>query len=258
MKFWAHKVISRYFHDFQYRSVCEIGSSKGEATDILLKESNVHLTIIDPCFDTDLVAKYKNNSRVKVYKGLSLEVLLRLSEKFDSILIDGDHNWYSVFNELKVINERGLLADGGTIFFHDVGWPYGRRDMYYQPAMVPSEYRQPHARKGIVVGHSELSLSSGINGYLDNAEIEGGKRNGVLTAIEDFLAEPMNDYLLFRFEEEFGLGVLVKTKGLKPTQALVKWRLRSLKENMTVQIKKFVRCRFPAAFRLIKNVIRKK
>jgi hypothetical protein len=28
------------------------------------------------------------------------------------------------------------------IFFHDVGRPYGRRDMYYQPETVPPEFRQ--------------------------------------------------------------------------------------------------------------------
>src|SRR5689334_5123552 len=123
MKYWVEKVVKPYCQDFGYKSLCEIGASAGASSDILRESEGGHLTVIDPCLDSDLCAKYSNDSRIHVHKGMSLEVLPRLSEKFDCILIDGDHNWYSVFNELRVIQERQLLAKGGTIFLHDVGWP---------------------------------------------------------------------------------------------------------------------------------------
>jgi hypothetical protein len=188
MKYWTERVIKPYCRDFGYKSLCEIGASAGGATDILLGASEIRLAIVDPCLDTDLCAKYSGNKQVTVHKGLSLEMIPQLSEKFDCILIDGDHNWYTVFHELKAIEERQLLANGGTIFFHDVGWPYGRRDMYYQPATVPKEFVHPHAQKGMIRGRSELSATEGTNPGLYNAETEGGEKNGVLTAIEDFLA----------------------------------------------------------------------
>ena len=34
-------------------------------------------------------------------------------------------------------------------FLHDVGWPYGRRDLYYAPERIPEEFRQPWAQKGL-------------------------------------------------------------------------------------------------------------
>src|ERR1039457_6819312 len=90
-------------------------------------------------------------------EGISLEVLPELSDAFDCVLIDGDHNWYTVFHELNVISDRDLLKPGGMVFFHDVEWPYGRRDMYFQPETIPQKYRHSCAQKGIVEGQSELS-----------------------------------------------------------------------------------------------------
>ena len=116
-----------------WKSFCEIGASRGLTADRILSLRNIAYTIIDPCLDQDLVAKYAGNQNVTVHKANSLDVLPRLDGKFDCILIDGDHNWYTVYHELGWIRRRDLLDRGGMIFLHDVGWPYGRRDMYYQP-----------------------------------------------------------------------------------------------------------------------------
>jgi SAM-dependent methyltransferase len=191
-----------------WRSFCEIGASMGLSTNELLRLTNISHTIVDPCIDADLALKYAGDKRVTVQKGNSLDVLPHLDGSFDCILIDGDHNWYTVFNELRLIRERALLPPGGTIFFHDVGWPYGRRDMYYQPDTVPPEYRLEYARKGIVQGQSRLEDSKGRSRNLCNAVREGGPRNGVLTAIEDFVAEYPTEYHFCRVRHQFGLGIL--------------------------------------------------
>jgi hypothetical protein len=208
-------VIAPHVKKSSYKSLCEIGSSDGAASDRLLDLTQVKISIIDPCLDEDLCKKYEHNDRVKVHRGLSLEVLPKLSEKFDCILIDGDHNWFTVFNELDIIDKKGLLKKGGTIFFHDVCWPYGRRDMYYLPDSIPIEFRCPYAKKGIVRGQSKLSDVAGMNNGLNNALFEGGERNGVLTAIEDFIIQHKYKYMFFYYEQEFGLGVLWKKDWFK-------------------------------------------
>lgn len=192
----------------RWTSICEIGASVGDSTNELLKLPIASHTVIDPCFDEDLVLKFAGDARVTVRKGNSLDILPSLDAAFDCILIDGDHNWYTVFHELRLIREKRLLRSRGMIFFHDVAWPYGRRDMYYQPDTIPAEYRHEFARKGIVCGQNSLSTSAGFNANLCNATHEGGPRNGVLTAIEDFAAEDLSRYRLCVVWQQFGLGIL--------------------------------------------------
>jgi hypothetical protein len=136
-----------------------------------------------------------------------------VNSNFDCILIDGDHNWCTVFNELRLIHERALVRPGGFVFLHDVDWPYGRRDMYYQPGTIPVEFRHPFAQKGIVRGQSSLADVGGFNSQLMNALAEGGPKNGVLSAIEDFLVRHPDDYRFFRIHYQYGLGVLQLRSG---------------------------------------------
>ena len=64
--------------------------------------------------------------------------------------------------------------------------------MYYDPATIPDEFRNPYAK--------------GKNGLLF-AEKEGGQRNGVLTAVEDFCRENPQ-WVMMILPEDNGLGVL--------------------------------------------------
>jgi predicted O-methyltransferase YrrM len=191
-----------------WKKLCEIGALTGQSTDEILKLPNISHTIIDPCFDADLALKYAGDARVMVQKGNSLDVLPRLTDTYDCLIIDGDHNWYTVMNELDQIRQRALLRPGGVIFFHDVEWPYARRDMYYQPETIPHEYRQEYERRGIIRGRSELADTGGTNSEYCNAVREGGPRNGVLQAIEDFIAKHPSDYRFCRVKLQRGLGIL--------------------------------------------------
>jgi Methyltransferase domain len=188
--------------------ICEIGSHQGETTDFLDGIPGLQVTVIDPCLDCDLLKKFADKSSIDMRKGLSLDVLPQLNEPFHCILIDGDHNWYTVYNELKLISERNLLPKGGIVFFHDVDWPWARRDMYYQPEVIPPEYRHKWEQRGIVRGKSELSTKSTKFANDKKAPFEGGKRNGVLTAVEDFLKENKREYRFFRVRAGNGLGIM--------------------------------------------------
>lgn len=223
MQFFFDRIIKPYIIKNKYIDICEIGASYGGNTNKLLSIYSISLSIIDPCIDEDLLMKYQKNEKVRVYRGLSLEVLSKSSHPYDCFLIDGDHNWYTVYNELKTIHERGLLNKGGTIFFHDVCWPYGRRDMYYLPESIPREFRHSYAKKGIEGGKSALAENSTFNKDLNNAIYEGGPRNGVLTAIEDFLNIYGKKYMFFYFKREFGLGIFIKCGNVKRMVIFFRW-----------------------------------
>lgn len=133
--------------------------------------------------------------------------------------------WYTVFNEIRLIEERKLLRNGGAIFLHDVSWPYGRRDMYYQLKNIPAEFIQPNAKKGIIRGESKLSDTGGVNDVVHNALLEGGSRNGVLTAVEDFMNLYPRKYQYLSSNRQVGLGLLFKG-GFWGKLRMAKWARR--------------------------------
>jgi SAM-dependent methyltransferase len=258
MQKFARHIIVPLARKRGWKSFCEIGASTGLSTDEILKLADISYTILDPCLDADLGLKYAGDTRVTVHKRNSLDALPNLNGKFDCILIDGDHNWYTVFNELCLIRERALLIPGGMIFFHDVGRPYGRRDMYYQPETVPTEFRQPYERKGIVRGRSELADSEGANRIHFNAVREGGPRNGVLTAIENFVAEHSSDYRFTRIKAQYGLGILqFRSKQLSEDLAFLRLRLSAARHSLIGPLKSSPAHSLKKAFRSITRRLKK-
>jgi hypothetical protein len=91
--------------------------------------------------------------------------------------------------------------------------------MYYEPENVPAEHRQPYKRSGLLPGRSTLS-AKGINTSYANAMHEGGPRNGVLTAIEDFMNDSTRRLELFMVRGPQGLGLLLDRDRLKKTRGV--------------------------------------
>ncbi len=108
----------------------------------------------------------------------------------DTIILDGDHNYYTVSEELRLIGERAMVEERRfpLVLLHDVGWPHGRRDDYYAPENVPAEHRQPIAPEGCLYP-GDPGTRPGALPYHHPAAREGGPLNGVLTAVEDFVRE---------------------------------------------------------------------
>ena len=94
------------------------------------------------------------------------------------------------------------------VFLHDVGWPYGRRDLYYAPLTIPEAYRQPYRCAGMRLNSSGLHETGGLNAHMHNAVAEGGAHNGVLTAVEDFLKTSTDSFQLAQVPGFYGLGIL--------------------------------------------------
>ncbi|MCU1352389.1 MAG: hypothetical protein JWM05_1598 [Acidimicrobiales bacterium] len=210
----------------EVRRVVEVGALRGENTRLMLDRlgPDVELHVIDPLpeFDPEEHAKLFGGQYV-FHQDLSLNALPRIGA-VDAALIDGDHNWYTVYNELKVLAEQARLADAPlpVLIMHDVGWPYGRRDLYYAPEQIPDEFRQPWARGGMQPGRSELKVLGGLNPTMANAMHEGGPRNGVMTAIDDFIAEHDKPLVMLVLPIYFGLAIVVEQERLDRQPALAK------------------------------------
>lgn len=211
-RFWE-QIIHPLIMLFQPRKIVEIGAYAGDNTIKILQyctAAGSQLAVIDPApaFDVDSI-KGAYGDHFHMHRNLSLDALPHVSE-YDMVLIDGDHNWYTVYHELKIIEAMAL--DHGTfpiVLLHDTAWPYARRDMYHDPQTIPALYRKPYAQKGIERGRSELLEEGGINFLQYNALFENGEKNGVLTAIEDFLQETKLKLRFYQIEEHDGLGILV-------------------------------------------------
>lgn len=110
-------------------------------------------------------------------QGLSADFLPQIPEA-DMVMLDGDHNYYAVTEELEVLHKT--LKPGGVILMHDVEEPWARKDLYYDKSRIPPEW------------------------------IDGPKQ-GVLTAVEDFLSKHGDDYLPLKiYSGQNGLGYLVR------------------------------------------------
>jgi cephalosporin hydroxylase len=206
-------------HAARVRRVVEIGALRGETTVKMLNDlgPDAELHVIDPVPDFDPTEHEKQfPGRYVFHEALSLDVLPTL-EPVDAALIDGDHNWYTVYNELR------LLADGARrggkplplMILHDVLWPYGRRDLYYSPDQIPDEYRQPYAQKGMRPRTKQLIDRGGLNPTMHNALEEGGPRNGVMTGVDDFVAEYDKPLRVVVLPIYFGLAIVVEKARLK-------------------------------------------
>jgi hypothetical protein len=146
---------------------------------------------IDPAPSDALRDLGATRENVELIERFSPAVLADLQDA-DTYFLDGDHNWHTVHGELLAIRDRLLDADAPAIaILHDVHWPCARRDQYYDPLRIPDDERQPYTYQGGIVPGDDGLDPHGFRGagVFAVAEQEGGPRNGVLTAVEDFIEE---------------------------------------------------------------------
>jgi hypothetical protein len=193
------------------RSVMEVGAYAGDLTGVLVDwaaGTGARVIAIDPSPQERLVGLADERPELELVRETSLAALPRL-ERADAVIIDGDHNYYTVSEELKAV----AGTSGGELpllLFHDVGWPHARRDDYYDADQIPAEHRQP-IHEGGGVHPDDPGIRFGGLPYRGAAAREGGPRNGVLTAVEDFVAahEGLRLALVPAF---FGFGVVWSTE----------------------------------------------
>ena len=172
------------------RTVAEIGAEHGLFTAELLAwaaPDGMRVTAVDPSPQPRLLELAAAQTDLELIVATSHAALPEIDLP-DAVIIDGDHNYFTVSEELRLIGERAPGAELPLLLVHDVGWPLGRRDTYADPERIPPEHRQPIAERGLLAPGNPGLAERGLY-YEGVAAAEGGPRNGVLTAVEDFLAE---------------------------------------------------------------------
>jgi hypothetical protein len=190
------------------RSIVEVGAYAGDLTQLLVDwgaDSGARVWAIDPFPQQSLVELEGHCHNLELVRETSLEALPRIALP-EAVIIDGDHNYYTVSEELRLVASRASGARLPLLLFHDVCWPHGRRDDYFAAELIPEEHRQPVAEGGGLFPGVSGIRSDGLP-YRGSAAREGGPRNGVLTAVEDFVArrEGLRLAIVPIF---FGLGVV--------------------------------------------------
>jgi hypothetical protein len=189
------------------RSVIEVGAYAGDLTGVLVEwaaGSGARVVAIDPSPQDRLVRLAEERPELELVRETSLAALPRMAPA-DAVIVDGDHNYFTVSEELRVI-AAAAGAELPLLMLHDVCWPHGRRDDYYAADQIPAEHRAP-IREGGGLHPDEPGIRFGGLPYRGAAAREGGPRNGVLTAVEDFVAQ-RDGLRLAIVPAFFGLGVI--------------------------------------------------
>lgn len=190
------------------KTVVEIGAFHGKSTTEMLEWADraaAEVIAVDPAPQPDLKQIAAQRPELELVEATSHVALATLPDA-DAIVIDGDHNYFTLSEELRLIWERAPGAELPLLVLHDIGWPLARRDGYYAPERIPTEHRQPLARDTYLAPDEPGVAADGMP-FACVAEREGGPRNGILTAVEDFLdGHPELDFA--KIPAFFGLGVV--------------------------------------------------
>lgn len=108
-----------------------------------------------------------------------LNILPNLTN-YSAIFLNDDANWYTIYNELKIIKETS--KEFPLVFICNNKFPNKRRDSYSNPKLIPEEFRQEYSE--YIIYH-DITLNDGFFHAIES----GTSKNGVLTAIEDFLKD---------------------------------------------------------------------
>jgi hypothetical protein len=190
------------------RSVLELGAYAGDVTRLLVEwaaASAVQIWSVDPDPQEALAVLARERPLVELVRKTSLEAIPDLPAA-DAVIVDGDHNYYTVSQELQLISRHAEDGRFPLVICHDVCWPHARRDSYYTPETIPASHRRPTVEGGYVFP-GVAGLKEGGLVYRWPAAEEGGPGNGVLTAIEDFL-DGRDDLRFALVPAFFGLGVI--------------------------------------------------
>jgi len=203
------------------RNVVEVGGEVGGFTSHLAERARkgggrVH--VVDPTPSPELEELVARSPELTLVREASPAALSSIPD-VDAYLLDGDHNYATVVGELSAAAQPAG-EHHPLVVIHDIGWPCARRDQYYRPEALPPDAVHPYSYDGGVrPGRREVGAGgfSGAGEFAYALE-EGGARNGVLTAVEDFLAEHPSRELV-RVPCVFGLGV-VYDRGAPYAEAL--------------------------------------
>lgn len=193
------------------RSICEIGSDEGHTSRHILsycEGREMRCDIVDPSLNEEL--EIFASDAIHLHKTTSL-VYLAASPRSDMFVVDGDHNYTTVRDELEMIARHAGGKTPLVVALHDTSWPCARRDSFYASGVV--EARTPH-RFNSGLGLETLALNCGRSFPCGNVfawgEEYGGPERGVLTAVEDSVFADEEAWWCLRIPSFYGLTVFVE------------------------------------------------
>ncbi len=198
--------------------VMQVGAGDGDGSLRLLaycREGGCVADLIDVRADPSLGDKLAPFADLHVFTRLLPLKAIQMAEHPDLVVIEGEPNWSTISRALDLF--RRLGAERGRPYpfalIRNTGWPYGRRDMYPKPDAV--EEKHPFAYQGVDPDQQGL-VEGGINAGFAHALHEGGPQNGVLTAIEDFIANAPFEVDFWSLPYFGGLGILAPRSRTAP------------------------------------------
>ncbi|WP_295613110.1 hypothetical protein [uncultured Methanobrevibacter sp.] len=137
----------------------------------------------------DLDENYLDGN-IKHFNDDTLNILPNL-EPFDAIFINDDPNWYTVYNELNLIKKNN--PNFPLVFVCNNKYPHKRRDSYINPNKIPKEYKNECCNDlPVIYKDGDETKQTMIKDGFCHAIHQDTPKNGVLTAIEDFLKENLS------------------------------------------------------------------
>jgi len=216
MRFWEH-VVEPVARALQPRTILHFGARRDGAVELLAGlaariGADLHVAVVEPELDFTAARKAARD-RLIVHRAPGPQ-MIALMPAADLALIDDDPNWFTVHAVLVALRERAVSVGRGfpVTLVAGTGWPFGRRDSYDNPQLIPEPFRHAHERAGIVPGQDALAAGFGLFADRYNAAEANGRRSGVMSAVEDFCAagEPPRMRVLPQF---FGLTLLSPRAG---------------------------------------------
>ena len=128
----------------------------------------------------------KDSDDYEFIKNYTLNELPNFKD-YDAIFINDDPNWYTVFNELNIIKSNN--SQFPLVFICNNVFPHKRRDSYINPDIIPDEFRNEYTKK---LNFQDVEINDNFYHAID----EDTPKNGVQTAIEDFLNDNMSVRLI--------------------------------------------------------------
>src|SRR3954449_958159 len=110
------------------KSVAEVGAYAGDFTRILLlwaERAGATVTAIDPLPKPPLEELDAERDDLTLVRATSHEALKTIQLP-DAVILDGDHNYFTVDGELRTVAGRDGDEPLSHFTFHDVGWPHAR------------------------------------------------------------------------------------------------------------------------------------
>ncbi|MDD5026615.1 MAG: hypothetical protein PHH13_04570 [Candidatus Peribacteraceae bacterium] len=142
----------------------------------------------------------------------------------DCVILDEDFNWYTVYHSLMALQHHTQDGDSTfpVIIVTNAGWPYGRRDAYLRLEEIPLDHQQATSPGGLIPDEGHPQPNTGLHPNRTHAHYEGLPRDGVLTAVEDFVRQSPIPLKTFLLPESGGACVIVSAARLKKSSVLSK------------------------------------